>query len=59
MRLERKAMTKKTLRMAVLAAAIASTAAPVFASAPTGTNPRPPASYFSVLLTAVASLIGL
>jgi hypothetical protein len=52
-------MTKKTLRMAVLATAIASTAAPVFACAPTGTNPRPQASYVSVLLSAVASLIGL
>lgn len=59
MRLERKLMTKKTVRMALLVAVIASNAASVFACAPTGTNPRPQVSYFSVLVSTVASLIGL
>jgi hypothetical protein len=50
---------KKTLRMAVLLAAIGTSSMPMFALAPTGTNPRPQASFLSVVVSAVLSLVGL
>ena len=43
----------------VLLAAIGTSSMPMFALAPTGTNPRPQASFLSVVVSAVLSLVGL
>jgi hypothetical protein len=42
-----------------LLAAIGTSSMPMFALAPTGTNPRPQASFLSVVVSAVLSLVGL
>jgi hypothetical protein len=50
---------KKVLRTAFLIGTIALTATPAFCSAPSGGNPRPPSSAWSIFVGVIYSVLGI